>query len=70
MNRGFEGGYGYGREIGHDKGRAENSGGSRMGCWNGDDVSGFGLPVYRYFEAVSPDLSVPYRLLDGIYCAA
>jgi hypothetical protein len=40
MNRGFEGGYGYGREVGHDKDRAENHGGSRVGCWNGGDVSG------------------------------
>jgi hypothetical protein len=40
MNRGFEGGYGYGREVGHDADRAENHGGSRMGCWNGDHVSG------------------------------
>lgn len=39
MNEGFEGGYGYGREVGNDSDRAENHGGSRVGCWNGDDVS-------------------------------
>jgi hypothetical protein len=70
MNRGFEGGYGYGREVGHDKDRAENHGGSRVGCWNGDDVSGFGLPVYHHFTAGSTDLSVLDRLFDGICYAA